>query len=173
MKTSRMTHLALLTAMALILTLVESALPPLAPIPGIKLGLANIITLIALYFMTPADAFVIMLVRILLASLFAGQAMSMMYSFAGGLFCFAAMLLTKKLLSERFIILTSMVGAIFHNVGQILIAYLLTKTTGIFLYFPILLLSGLITGLFTGLCAFYASKPLRRIPSHHPHDFKK
>lgn len=160
MKTSRMTHLALLTAMALILTLVESALPPLAPIPGIKLGLANIITLIALYFMTPADAFVIMLVRILLASLFAGQAMSMMYSLVGGLFCFAAMFLTKKLLSERFVILTSMVGAIFHNVGQILIAYLLTKTTGIFLYFPILLLSGLITGLFTGLCAFYASKPL-------------
>ena len=69
MKTSRMTKLALLTAVALILSLVESALPPLAPIPGIKLGLANIITLTALYYMTPADAFIVLLMRILQAQM--------------------------------------------------------------------------------------------------------
>lgn len=158
MKTSRMTKLALLTAVALILSLVESALPPLAPIPGIKLGLANIITLTALYYMTPADAFIVLLMRILLSALFAGQAMSMMYSLIGGLFCFVACLACKKFLSARYIVLASMVGAIFHNVGQILMAYILTQTVGIFLYFPTLLLSGLLTGLFTGLCAFYMHK---------------
>ncbi len=171
MKTSRMTKLALLIAVALILSLVESALPPLAPIPGIKLGLANIITLTALYFMTPADAFIVLLVRILLASLFAGQVMSMMYSLAGGLFCFLACYVCNRFLSSHYLVLTSMVGAIFHNIGQILVAYLLTQTVGVFLYFPVLLISGLVTGLFTGLCAFYVSKPLFRIlgsPSTRP-----
>ena len=162
MEASRLTTLALLTALALILSLVESALPPLAPIPGIKLGLANIITLLALYLMAPSDALLILLVRILLASLFAGQAMSFLYSLAGGLLCFVAALASKKLLAAHFIVLTGMISAIFHNIGQILVAYLLTQTAGVFLYFPILLISGLITGLFTGLCAFFAQKYLSR-----------
>lgn len=166
MKTSRLTTLALLTAIALILSLVESSLPPLAPIPGIKLGLANIITLLVLYYRTPLDAFVVLLVRILLSSLFAGQAMSMMYSLTGGLFCFLACYACKKLLFSKYIVLGSMVGAVFHNIGQILMAYLLTSTIGVFLYFPILLISGLITGLFTGLCAFYARKYILSIVSH-------
>ena len=158
MKTQRLTKLALFTALALILSLVESALPPLAPIPGIKLGLANVVTLILLHIAAPIDALCVLLARILLAGLFAGQAMSLLYSLTGGLFCFLAMWLIKWLLSGRYIVLTSMTGGIFHNVGQILVAYLVTQTTGIFLYFPVLLISGLVAGAFTGLCAHYARR---------------
>lgn len=163
MKTKRLTKLSLFTTIALVLSLIEYALPPLAPIPGIKLGLANVITLILLDFATPTDAFFVLLARILLASVFAGQAMSLLYSLFGGILCFLAMWFLNWLLQKKYIILTSMIGAIFHNIGQILIAFLLTQTAGIFFYLPILLLSGIVTGLFTGLCAFFAHKSL----SHH------
>lgn len=160
MKTKRLTKLSMFTVLALILSLVESALPPLAPIPGIKLGLANVVTLFVLYLAAPIDALCVLLARILLAGLFAGQAMSLLYSLTGGILCFLAMWFMKWLLSGRSIILTSMTGALFHNLGQILVAYLLTQTTGIFFYLPILSVSGLITGAFTGLCAHYAYKYL-------------
>lgn len=163
MKISRLTTLALFTTIALILSLVETALPPLAPIPGIKLGLANVVTLLLLYLAAPQNALFVLLARILLASLFAGQAMSLLYSLTGGIFCFLAMWLCKYFLNKKYIVLTSMVGGIFHNAGQILVAYLLTQTTGVLLYFPILLISGLIAGAFTGLCAHYARKYLARL----------
>lgn len=160
MKTQKITTLSLLTAMALILSLVESALPPLAPIPGIKLGLANIITLIALLNFTPADTFVVLLVRILLSSFFAGQAMSLIYSLTGGILCFIAMLIVNRILHGHYVFLTSITGGIFHNLGQLLAAWMITRVAGVLTYLPILLISGILTGLFTGLCAFYSQKYL-------------
>lgn len=162
MKTKQLTKLALFTTLALILSLVESALPPLAPIPGIKLGLANVVTLILLYLAAPMDALCVLLARILLAALFSGQAMSLLYSLAGGILCFFAMWFIRRILGTKYIVLTGMVGGIFHNTGQIFVAYLITGTTGIFLYFPILLISGLLAGAFTGLCAHYARRFLTR-----------
>lgn len=160
MKTKKIVSLALFTALALILSLIESAFPPLAPIPGIKLGLANIITLVVLLNYTGRDAFLVLLVRVILSSLFTGQAVYFLYSLSGALLCFAAMWLVNKLLQKHFVFLTSIVGSIFHNTGQVLMAILLTKTLGIAAYLPILLVSGILTGLFTGLCAFYSQKYL-------------
>ncbi len=160
MKTKKLVSLALFTALALILSLVESMLPPLAPIPGIKLGLANIITLIILLNFTPSDAFLTLLVRVLLSSFFAGQAIYLLYSLAGAFFCFLSMWFVNRLLQKHFIFLTSMVGSCFHNIGQILMALLLTRTVGVLSYLPVLLVSGMITGLFTGLCTYYAQRYL-------------
>ena len=160
MSIKKMTILALFTTMALIIFTIESAIPPLAPIPGIKLGLANIITLVTLRIYSPKDTFLVLFVRILLSCLLVGQAMSLMYSLAGGVLCFLGMCLFNRLLGPRFLFFTSIVGAICHNVGQVLVAYLITTVPGVWAYLPFLLLSGIITGLFTGLCAQFSLKYL-------------
>lgn len=159
--TRKITALSLLATMALALYAVESALPPIVPIPGIKLGLANIITLVVLWKYSARDAFSVLLVRILLATMFFGQAISLLYSLSGGLLCLLAMLLVKRLLHGHYLFLASMTGAVFHNLGQIAIAFLLTGVPAVLVYLPFLLLSGLVTGLFIGLCARFT---LRFLP---------
>lgn len=160
-KTQKLTLLALFATVALALYGVESVLPPVVPIPGIKLGLANIITLVVLWKYSAKDAALVLLARILLATLFFGQAMSLLYSLAGGFFCLLAMIFVKELLHGHYLFLASMVGALCHNLGQILVAFLLTGVAGVLVYLPFLLLSGLITGLFIGLCARFT---LRFLP---------
>ncbi len=155
MKTKRLTRMALLTGIALIIFMVEAQLPTLVPIPGLKLGLANIITLYAMFVMGPADTLLVLLARILLGGMFAGQMMTLLYSFVGGLMCYCSMLLMRKVLTLQQIWVCSVVGAVFHNIGQILVAILVTRTPGIAAYLPALLISGILTGLFTGLCAQY------------------
>ena len=159
--TQRITILSLLAAIALALYAVESTLPPIVPIPGIKLGLANIITLVVLWKYSARDAFFVLLVRILLATMFFGQAVSLLYSLSGGLLCLLAMLIVKRLLHGHYLFLASMTGAIFHNLGQITVALLLTGVPAVLVYLPFLLLSGLVTGLFIGLCARFT---LRFLP---------
>ena len=159
--TKKLTSLSLLAAIALALYAVESALPPIVPIPGIKLGLANIITLIVLWKYSAKDAFSVLLVRILLASMFFGQAISLLYSLSGGILCLLTMMLVKRLLHGHYLFLASMTGAVFHNLGQISIAFLLTSVPAVLVYLPFLLLSGLVTGLFIGLCARFT---LRFLP---------
>lgn len=155
MNIKKLTTLALFTALALIIFTIESAIPPLVPIPGIKLGLANIITLVLLHSYSAKDAFFVLLMRILLSCFFFGQAVSFLYSLAGGLLCFAAMVLIHRLLQGHFLYLTSMVGAVFHNLGQLAVAFFITAVPGVLIYLPFLLISGLLTGLFTGLCAHF------------------
>lgn len=157
----KLTTLSLLSAIALALYAVESALPPIVPIPGIKLGLANIITLVVLWKYFAKDAFFVLLVRILLATLFFGQAISLLYSLSGGLLCLLAMIFVKRLLHGHYLFLASMTGAVFHNLGQIGVAFLLTSVPAVLVYLPFLLLSGLVTGLFIGLCARFT---LRFLP---------
>ena len=159
--TKKLTALSLLAAIALALYAVESALPPIVPIPGIKLGLANIITLVVLWKYSGKDAFLVLFVRILLATMFFGQAMSLLYSLTGGILCLLAMFFIKKLLHGHYLYLASMTGGIFHNLGQILVAILLTGVPAVLVYLPFLFLSGLITGLFIGLCAHFT---LRFLP---------
>lgn len=162
MSVRKLTTLALYTTLALVIFAIESAIPPLVPIPGIKLGLANIITLVILQTYSPKDTFLVLITRILLSTLLFGQVISLLYSLAGGICCFAAMVLVNKLLQKHFLFLTSTVGAIFHNLGQLLMAYLLTAVPGVLAYLPFLLLSGILTGLFTGLCAHFALKYLMK-----------
>lgn len=158
MSTKRITLIAMLTAFALTIFIVEAQIPPLVPIPGIKLGLANIITLFAIMTIGRKDAFIIMILRVILGSVFAGNMMSCLYSLAGGLVCFAAMALTRNIFKQNMIWCISIIGAIGHNIGQILVAIALTNTIQIAWYLPVLIISAVMTGLFTGLVAQYTLK---------------
>lgn len=151
--TKRLTRMALLTAAALILFLVEAQLPAPIPVPGVKLGLANIITVYAMFRLGPRDTLLILLCRVMLGSIFAGQVMTLFYSLAGGVLCWLVMLALRRVVTERQIWVCSVVGAIAHNAGQIGVAVAVTQTPGLVLYFPALLLSGIAAGVLTGVCA--------------------
>ena len=162
MQTKKLTALALYATLSLAIYAAENALPPLAPIPGFKLGLANIVTLILLLRYTPKDAAMVLAVRILLSALLFGQALSLLYSLTGGLCSLLVMLLVNRILAKKRAPLTGAMGGLAHNMGQILIAYVITATPGVLAYLPFLLPAGILTGLFTGLCALMADKYLPR-----------
>ena len=153
METKRLTKLALLTTFALIIFVVESYIPVPVPIPGIKLGLANIITVYAAFTMTAADAVLILVCRIVLGSLFTGTAVSMIYSLGGGALCIAVTLLLSKILSDNQIWIASVCGAICHNIGQLAVAAVVMGTLAVFAYLPALMISAVVTGAFTGFAA--------------------
>ena len=163
MRTRRLTFDALLTAIALTIFLVELQIPPLAPIPGIKLGLSNIVTVFAMFALGPVDALLILFVRILLGGVLSGHTMALMYSFAGGMFCYFAMLLMRKIVTSRQIWVCSVIGAAAHNIGQMAVALLVTRTTALLIYLPLLLVTGMLAGLFTGLTAQFLTAKLSRI----------
>lgn len=156
----KITVLSLYSAIALTIFLIEAALPALAPIPGIKLGLANIITLLVLCRYSAGDAAMVLTVRIVLAVLLSGQAVYMIYSICGGVLCLIIMTVSNRLMSGRYIYLTSILGAIAHNIGQILAAFFILRLSGIFVYIPYLIISGIATGLFTGLVCHFTLKKL-------------
>ncbi|MBQ8080252.1 MAG: Gx transporter family protein [Oscillospiraceae bacterium] len=151
--TRRLTELALLTAAALIIFVIELRIPDLVPIPGVKLGLANIITVYAVFRYKPGETALIVLCRILLGSMFAGRPSAILYSAAGAALCLIGMLAVRRFIPPKWIWLCSVLGAIFHNTGQILAAMVLMKTAVIVSYIPVLLFTGCIAGAFTGLCA--------------------
>ena len=119
MTTGKLTELALLTAAALILYVVELQIPNPIPIPGAKLGLANIVTVYAVYRYRPGEVLMVVLVRIFLGSLFGGSMMTFLYSLAGSLLCLLGMLLLRHMVSGRAIWLASVLGAVLHNTGQL------------------------------------------------------
>lgn len=162
MKLKQMTTNAVLTAIALTIFMIEAQIPSLVPIPGVKLGLANIITVFALFAFTPRDAFMIMFVRVFLGSVFSGQISTLLYSFGGGLMCFAALLCMKRVISLKQLWVASVVGAVFHNIGQILVAVIVTGTPEIVVYLPVLMVSGIIAGCFTGFCAQFVYDKMKR-----------
>lgn len=153
MKTKRLTLSAILLAMSLVIFIVESQLPEFIPIPGIKLGLANVITLISLYTVGKKESFIILILRIILGSIFTGNMITALYSLCGGVFCFFAETAALYLFKKTPIWVVSIFGAIFHNVGQLLTAVMLTATPAVLAYLPILLISGTLSGTLTGLCA--------------------
>lgn len=152
MRAKKLTELALLTTVALIIFVVELRIPNPIPIPGVKLGLANIITVYAVYHYRAKEVFLIVLVRILLGAVFSGNIMGLLYSFAGSLLCLTGMLLLCRLIPPKYIWTCSVFGAVLHNVGQIIVACLIAGW-GLLVYFPFLLVSGCIAGAFTGMCA--------------------
>lgn len=152
--------LALFTTLSLAVYAVESAIPPLVPIPGVKLGLANIVSLILLQHFTARDAFLVLISRILLSAFLFGQALSLLYSLAGGLLGLCVMAAVMRILQKKMIFLTGAMGGLAHNLAQLAIAFLVTRTGGVLAYLPFLTLSGILAGLFTGLCAGFAGKLL-------------
>lgn len=166
MSLKKLTLLSLFTTISLAVYAIESIIPPLVPIPGIKLGLANIVTLVLLRRFRARDALMVLCCRILLSALLFGQALSLLYSLAGGLASLSVMCLVMKLLQKKWIYLTGAMGGLTHNMGQLLTAWAITATGGVFAYLPFLVLSGVITGLFTGLCAGFLDRYLAsRLPS--------
>lgn len=153
MNTRRLTRNALLTGIALIIFTIEAQLPALTPIPGIKLGLSNIVTVYAVFALGGKDAAAILAARVLLGALFSGNISTLMYSGAGGALCWLTMLLIRNILTERQIWVASVIGAMAHNLAQIAVAVAVTRTRGLLAYLPILEISGMLAGLFTGLCA--------------------
>lgn len=151
--TKHLVTMALFTTMALTIFMVEAQVPVPVPIPGVKLGLSNVITLIVLAQYRARDAAAVLLLRILLGSIFTGTLIGMIYSLCGGLVCLAGMILLCFLLKRKHLWFISMIGAILHNLGQIVAAMVVMQTVQVFAYFPFLLITGCITGLFTGLVA--------------------
>lgn len=154
-KTKRLALCGILTAAALTIFVIEAQIPLPIPIPGVKLGLANIITLFALIYLTPKEAAAILVSRILLGTVLAGSPAALIYSLFGGLACFAAELCMLKLFKIRRIWALSAVGAMIHNLAQLTAAALITKTASVFFYLPPLMISAVLTGCFTGLCISY------------------
>lgn len=169
MKLKRLTALALYVTLSLAVYAVESAIPPLIPIPGIKLGLSNIITLILLHHYSLRETALVLTARILLSTLLFGQFMSFFYSLSGGFLSLLAMFLICRLLHTKKVFLTGAVGGLTHNLGQLLTAYALTATPGVLSYLPFLVLSGILTGLFTGFAASFTDKYL--LPHTRRDDF--
>lgn len=160
MNVKKLTELAILTALALIIFVIELQIPNPVPIPGVKLGLANIITVFAVYHYRASEVALIVFTRVFLGSFFGGNMMALMYSMAGGMLCLLGMLLLKRLLPEKYIWICSVLGAVLHNIGQTAVACLIAGW-GLLAYFPFLLISGCIAGAFTGGCAQIVLRRLR------------
>ena len=160
MNTRKMTLLGLLIAVALLATYIEYLLPsPIASMPGIKLGLANVIILALLYLFHSKTSLYVNILRILLAALLFTGFIGGMYALVGGFFSFISMYLAKR--SSVFSILgVSVIGATSHNVGQILVSAIILQNRKLFYYLPILTISAIITGLIVGLIAFYLVRHL-------------
>lgn len=160
METKKLAVMGLFTALAMICGYVEMLLPISLGIPGVKLGVANIVIVFALYRMKPSEAFFINMMRIVLVSFLFGNLSVMLYSLAGGIVSFAAMVLVKK--TGKFSIYgVSIIGGVFHNVGQLIVAMLVLETASLVYYGPVLLVSGLITGFIIGITAQEVLKRIR------------
>ncbi len=153
----------MLTTIALIIFVVEAQIPTPLPIPGVKLGLANVITVYAMFLCGSLDTLAILLCRIVLGCIFAGQMMAFLYSLCGGMFCYLIMLLMRKIVTEKQIWICSVIGAVAHNIGQIAVAIVITQTPAIISYLPVLLISGIISGTFTGFCAQLVVYQMKKI----------
>lgn len=156
-KNQRLVYISLLAAQAVIIGLIERSIPsPFFFAPGAKLGLANIITCMALYTLPAKDAGKVVLVRLVLATLLGGTLSTFIYSASGAILSFFSMLFIKKLqFLQISLIGVSMTGAFFHNVGQLVVASWIAQTWSVMLYLPILSLIGILTGLAIGITANY------------------
>ena len=152
MNTRKIVLLSLLTTIALTIFVIEAQIPPVVPFPGIKPGLSNIITLVTIVWFGRKEAFIVLLLRIFLGNIFAGQAISFIYSFTGGIFSYIIISALFAILKNQLWVL-SVFGAVFHNIGQIAAAIIITGVREIAGYFMILMISAIITGAFTGLTA--------------------
>ena len=153
MKTRKVTLLALLTAIALTIFMVEAQIPALVPIPGIKLGLANIVTVFAVFALGPKDACLVLAARIFLGAVFAGNFSTIFYSAAGGALAIAVTIGLRKILTKKQLWVAGALVAVAHSIGQMAMAMLLTLTPGLLVYLPAMIAVSIVTGTFTGLCA--------------------
>lgn len=158
----RTAYLGVFVSLAMIVSYVESLIPFYFGIPGIKLGLSNLVIILVLYRMKTADAFLVSIVRVVLSAVLFGNIYSLAYSLAGGILSLMVMTFVKK--TDRFSIIgVSIWGGVFHNIGQILMAVLIVSEVAIASYLPVLLIAGTVTGFLIGMTAQMVLRRLRRL----------
>ena len=161
--TRKLVFLSLLVAQAMVLSWLESMIPFTPGIPGAKLGLANIVTLIALSTMDFKSSFTVVVMRTTLTSFLFGTVSALLYSLSGGLLSLIVMALVLKILPNSFSLMAvSIIGAIAHNLGQLLMAALVIENLNILYYLPFLMLLAIPTGLFVGIVTRYLLPYLKR-----------
>ncbi|MDO4312741.1 MAG: Gx transporter family protein [Eubacteriales bacterium] len=149
---NRVAYFGVFVALALIFSYVESLIPFHIGIPGVKLGLANLIIVIALYKMDVKSAFLLSITRVILSGFIFGNLFSIIYSLAGGVLSLIVMAVMKK--NQGFSVMgVSIAGGVFHNIGQLIVAMIVVETYSVAYYLPVLLISGLVTGLVIGIAA--------------------
>lgn len=153
MKTRKMVLLALLSAIALTIFMIEAQIPPLVPIPGIKLGLANIVTVFTVFLLGPGSGVCVLSTRIFLGAVFAGNFSTILYSAAGGALAILCTIGLRSILKENQLWIAGIFGAIAHSMGQMLVAIWVSGTPALAVYLPVMIAVGILTGTFTGLCA--------------------
>lgn len=153
MTTKKMTLLGLLTAIALTIFMVEAQIPALVPIPGVKLGLSNIVTVFTVFTLGPGEGVLVLAARVFLGAVFAGNFSTIFYSAGGGALAILVTIVMRRVLKPNQLWAAGVFGAIAHSLGQMAVAVLITGTPSIALYLPIMVVISIITGLFTGLCA--------------------
>jgi len=165
--THKLVLMSLYIAISLVLSWLETMVPIPFPIPGAKLGLANIVTLLALLTLSPLETLLILVSRIFLSGFLFGSFASILYALAGGLFSFLVMLLLKKTGQGHIAIpVISIMGAVAHNTGQLVVAALVTQTPSLFVfYWPPLILIAIPVGLLTGIMVKTLYAYLKRSPS--------
>ncbi|TDT60995.1 Gx transporter family protein [Fonticella tunisiensis] len=166
-KTRKLTFISLLVAQALVLHVIERAIPVPFITPGAKLGLANLVTVIALYTFGFKETFAIVVLRIIMAALLGGSLSSFLYSIAGGILSFFVMFVVMQLGEENVSAIgVSVAGAVFHNIGQVLVASMIVQNIRIVSYLPVLMVAGLGTGIFIGLTARYLITYVKKLISY-------
>lgn len=163
MHTKDITKLALFIAIALTIFVLENQIPIPIAIPGVKLGLANIVTLYLINQHSTKEALLVFIVRVILGSIFAGQMMSFAYSLVGGLLSLSIMTLINKIQKGENVWFTSVFGGIFHNIGQIIVAIIVLGSTNVIYYLSVLGICGIVTGLFNGLIVQTFIKSIKKL----------
>lgn len=149
---SKVAYFGVFTALALIFSYVETLVPIQFGIPGVKLGLANLIIVIALYRMRLPEAYLLSVVKVLLAGFIFGNYFSIAYSLAGGILSLTVMALLRKI-GGFSVIGVSVAGGVFHNIGQLMVAAIVVETFSVIYYFPVLLIAGAVTGFLIGIAS--------------------
>lgn len=163
-KVQKLVYLSLLCALALVIYVIEMQIPPLVPIPGVRLGLANMVTLAILLIYGPSEALTVLLLRIFLGSMITGQVSSLLFSLSGGLVSNLGMILVYIFFKHHISIWAlSILGAILHSFTQVTVAVCITETPGVYFYLPILLITSILTGYFIGLGAQFIATHFKKL----------
>lgn len=156
--------IAIFAAVAVVLSIIESIIPVNLQLPGAKLGLANIMILTCLYFLRGRDAFLLVIMKTLVTAFIFGTFSSLLFSLMGSLFSFIVMLALMKFGRKQMSLIgISIIGGVAHNFGQITAASIIFRTTNIYYYMPLLLLTGLVTGILVGIAVQYLVPALSKL----------
>ena len=153
MNVKKLTLLGVLSAIALTIFMVEAQIPPLVPMPGVKLGLANIVTVFAVFVLGGKEGAAVLFVRVFLGAVFAGNFSTILYSAGGGICAILVTIGLKKILTKNQLWVAGCFGAIAHSIGQMVVAAWLLGTPSVAVYLPVMILISIFTGLFTGFLA--------------------